>query len=138
MNQIFIGILITLVTYCLFRTEAFYISEDDKMDLDPHYRDVLDLDSGTNAGLRKLLLKKLRFRDVLKEHMKPPEEILEATNEEADNKAKHKAAKRHKMEDLMSRVQAYLSHMKERQIKESMSLPSLRFGRSGFNWRDIQ
>lgn len=48
------------------------------------------------------------------------------------------AAKRQKIEDLMSRVQAYLDQVKERQIKESMSLPSLRFGRSGSNWKQYQ
>lgn len=42
------------------------------------------------SGLRKLLLKKLRFREILKEHMKPPEEILEKTNEDVNSKARHK------------------------------------------------
>ncbi|XP_060582496.1 uncharacterized protein LOC132750087 [Ruditapes philippinarum] len=137
MNQVSLAFITTLVTYCLICSDAFYINDDDETPSEPGYRDVLDLDTGGNAGLRKLLLKKLRFRDVLKEHMKPPEEILENTNEAADSKARHKAAKRHQMEDLMSRVQQYISHMKERQIKESMSLPSLRFGRSGINWKDI-
>lgn len=138
MNQISIAVLITLVTYCYFTTAAFYLTDEQHEELDPEIRDILDLDSDDNAGLRKLLLKKLRFREVLKENMKPPEEILQTTDDETDAKAKHRAAKRHKMEDLMSRVQAYLSHMKERQIKESMSLPSLRFGRSGSNWNELE
>lgn len=49
MNQISITLL-TIVTYCLFRTEAFYLTEDDHHGVDPHYREILDLDSDDNAG----------------------------------------------------------------------------------------
>lgn len=40
-----------------------------------------------------MLLKKLRFREILKEHMKPPEEILENTDEDVNSKARHKGNK---------------------------------------------
>lgn len=49
MNQMSIALL-TIVTYCLFRTEAFYLTEDDHHGVDPHYREILDLDSEDNAG----------------------------------------------------------------------------------------
>lgn len=139
MNHFYIVLLTAGITYCYLTADAFYLTEDRNIDeLDPEIRDILDLDSDDSAGLRKLLLKKLRFREILKENMKPPEEILQSTDEEADAKARHIAAKRHKMEDLMSRFQAYLSHIKDRQLKESMSLPSLRFGRSGANWKEFE
>ncbi|KAL4219438.1 hypothetical protein ACF0H5_022018 [Mactra antiquata] len=129
---------ITVFVLCIISTNAMYINDDDKLNLDPQYLDSLDLDARESDGLRKLLLKKLRFREIMKEHMKPPEEILQSNDNDIDNNERHRTSKRHKMDDLMSRVQAYLNSVKERQIKESMSLPSLRFGRSGLNWKDLQ
>ncbi|XP_052790275.1 uncharacterized protein LOC128224471 [Mya arenaria] len=131
------GTLVVIATIVLFYVTsslAMYVPLDDDTDLPPQFRDV-DLDTEDTAHLRKLLLKKLRFREILREQMQSPEAVLGDVDMAEDQIARHKASKRHKMDNLMDRVKAYLSQYKERQIKESMSLPSLRFGRSGINYR---
>lgn len=101
-------------------------TERDTTNLEP-------LERESNTELRKFLLKKLRFREVLRDQMMSPEEILKSA--EADEEFEHKADKRQQMDDILSRVKALISNIKERQLKETMSLPSLRFGRSGMNFK---
>ncbi|KAH3792151.1 uncharacterized protein LOC127837444 [Dreissena polymorpha] len=132
-------ILVIIATIYVTSCYALYIPSDEALEADPKYRELVDMDNEDSANLRKLLLKKLRFREILKEQMKSPEELLESQDlEKAEHAARHHASKRQKMEDLMTRVQAYLNQYKERQIKESMSLPSLRFGRSGIQLGQYQ
>jgi hypothetical protein len=51
MNQVSLAFITTLVTYCLICSDAFYINDVDETPSEPGYRDVLDLDTGGNAGM---------------------------------------------------------------------------------------
>ncbi|KAL3872131.1 hypothetical protein ACJMK2_040083 [Sinanodonta woodiana] len=76
------------------------------------------------------MLKKLRFREIVNDNLLTPDELARIISSESNSDA-HQVPpiKRREMDALMSRVQALLSDIRERQIKDTLQLPSLRFGR---------